>query len=182
MQHNFIFGLGRFSLIVVERGNESLKGLHTHALLPSLTTIPHHHPSLPSPNHSNTKMNTLNDRQRTTFQSQINSERSYSKEEREIIQRFWNTYDEIIILSIFSMLGIVFRIFAANFFSRFDDVFNERSALFTNLPLNCLSCFLMGLLCRGEDAMKTIDVRYSGIVGFVHGIGVESKEGGNKDD
>ena len=86
-------------------------------------------------------------------------EQLYTKEEQQLIERFWKRYDDIIILSLFSILGILFRIAATNFFTKFNDVFNETSALFTNLPLNCLSCFIMGLLCSGDDAIRIVHTR-----------------------
>jgi len=87
--------------------------------------------------------------------------KSYSYEEQQFIEQFWKRYDDIIILSIFSFLGILFRLMAASFFHKFDDVFNEKSALFTNLPLNCLSCFIMGIFSSGEDAAKIIFTRFN---------------------
>lgn len=87
--------------------------------------------------------------------------KSYSNEEQQFIEQFWKRYDDIIILSIFSLLGILFRLMAASFFHKFDDVFNEKSALFTNLPLNCLSCFIMGIFSSGEDAAKIIFTRFN---------------------
>jgi hypothetical protein len=67
------------------------------------------------------------------------------------LKSFWRTYDDIVILSLFSICGIVFRIFSATWFrSELGVVFSEDSALGTNLPLNCCSCFLLGLLCSGR--------------------------------
>ena len=91
-------------------------------------------------------------------------------EERRIVESFWRLYDDHIILSIFGILGILFRILASSFFRMFDDAFNENSALFTNLPMNCLSCFIMGLLCSGEDAMKILYSRTPGSRGGAGGI------------
>lgn len=68
-----------------------------------------------------------------------------------LLQSFWRTYDDVIILSLFSIFGIVFRIFSATWFRmELGVVFSEDSALGTNLPLNCCSCFLLGLLCSGR--------------------------------
>ena len=79
----------------------------------------------------------------------------------KFVTNFWTTYDDILILSIFTQLGIVFRVAMAIWFKYFDDVFSNESALFVNLPLNCLSCFFMGLLCPGERLMETISTRFS---------------------
>ena len=92
-------------------------------------------------------------------------------EERRIVESFWRLYDDHIILSIFGILGILFRILASSFFRMFGDAFNENSALFTNLPMNCLSCFIMGLLCSGGDAMKILYSRTPGSRGGAGGIG-----------
>jgi fluoride ion exporter CrcB/FEX len=79
----------------------------------------------------------------------------------KFVTNFWTTFDDVLILSIFTQLGIVFRLAIAIWFTWFDDVFSNDSALFVNLPLNCLSCFLMGLLCSGERLMETISTRFS---------------------
>ena len=99
-------------------------------------------------------------------------------EERRIVESFWRLYDDHIILSIFGILGILFRILASSFFRMFDDAFNENSALFTNLPMNCLSCFIMGLLCSGGDAMKIL---YSRAPGSRDGAdGIDDRNGAAK--
>ena len=68
-----------------------------------------------------------------------------------LLQKFWRTYDTLIILSICSIVGIVFRMLSAKWFRlEMGSVFSEDSALGTNLPLNVWSCFLMGLLCSGR--------------------------------
>ena len=68
-----------------------------------------------------------------------------------LLQKFWRTYDTLIILSICSIIGIVFRMLSAKWFRlEMGSVFSEDSALGTNLPLNVWSCFLMGLLCSGR--------------------------------
>lgn len=72
-------------------------------------------------------------------------------EDTYLLQQFWRTYDTIIILSIFAVLGIIFRMMSATWFRmELGVVFSEDSALGTNLPLNVWSCFLMGLLCSGK--------------------------------
>lgn len=53
-----------------------------------------------------------------------------------LLKKFWRTYDTIIILSIFAVLGIVFRMMSATWFRlELGSVFSEDSALGTNLPL-----------------------------------------------
>ena len=76
---------------------------------------------------------------------------SISQHDMLLLQQFWQTYDTIIILSIFAIFGIAFRMMSATWFrSELGSVFSEDSALGTNLPLNIWSCFLMGLLCSGR--------------------------------
>jgi len=82
-------------------------------------------------------------------------------EDRKFVEHFWTTYDDILILSLFTQLGILFRLGASFWFSVFDNVFSADSALFVNLPLNCLSCFLMGILCSGENLMEIVGTRFS---------------------
>ena len=60
-----------------------------------------------------------------------------------------------------TQVGIVFRLAAATGFTFFDCVFTNDSALFVNLPLNSLSCFIMGMLCSGERLMEIIATRFS---------------------
>ncbi len=89
---------------------------------------------------------------------------AYARQEREdeaFVQKFWTAYDEILILSLFTQIGILCRLGAAYGFRYFDSVFHSDSALFTNLPLNCLSCFVMGLLCSGESLMQIIETRFT---------------------
>ncbi len=89
---------------------------------------------------------------------------AYAAQEREdeaFVQKFWTAYDEILILSLFTQVGILCRLGAATFFRYFSNVFHSDSALFTNLPLNCLSCFVMGLLCSGESLMEIIHTRFT---------------------
>lgn len=83
------------------------------------------------------------------------------REDKAFVENFWTAYDEIIILSLFTQVGILCRLGAASFFRYFDGVFHSGSALFTNLPLNCLSCFVMGMLCSGESLMQIIHTRFS---------------------
>jgi len=83
------------------------------------------------------------------------------RQDREYVANFWNVYDDVIILSLFTQIGILCRLGMANWFKIFDGVFHSQSALFTNLPLNCCSCFLMGLLCSGESLMQIIGTRFT---------------------
>jgi hypothetical protein len=66
-----------------------------------------------------------------------------------------------IILSLFTQIGIVFRLGAATWFTFFDNVFSNDSALFVNLPLNCFSCFMMGVLCSGDRLMEISGTRFT---------------------
>lgn len=84
-----------------------------------------------------------------------------SEDDRAFVHHFWTTYDDILILSIFTQIGIVFRLAASSWFARFDNVFSKSSPLFVNLPLNCLSCFVMGILCSGERCMEVIGTRFT---------------------
>lgn len=77
------------------------------------------------------------------------------------VEQFWKYYDDIVILSIFTQLGIIFRLAAAGWFAYFDSTFRHGTALFVNLPLNCLSTFLLGLMCSGEDAMAIVETRFT---------------------
>lgn len=91
--------------------------------------------------------------------------------QEKIIKQFWLTYDEIIILSICSIFGIAFRLLGASWFRlELNFVFSEDSALGTNLPLNILSCFLMGVLCSGRDAMSIVTSKALG--GGIAGRGI----------
>jgi hypothetical protein len=103
--------------------------------------------SLPIPSSSSTL---------TPTENNLFEGKTYSSEECIVIEKFWKAYDEILILSLFSILGILFRLLFAQWFSIFDGVFNEQGALFTNLPLNCFSCWLMGFLCSGNEALDIV--------------------------
>jgi len=83
------------------------------------------------------------------------------QEDLRFVHHFWRTYDDILILSLFTQVGIVFRLASSTWFTFFDQVFSADSALFVNLPLNALSCFLMGALCSGERLMEIIATRFS---------------------
>jgi hypothetical protein len=65
-------------------------------------------------------------------------EPSSLEDDLEWVQNFWKTFDDIIFISLFTQLGMVFRLAAAKWFSVFDNTFRPDSALFVNLPLNCL--------------------------------------------
>ena len=89
---------------------------------------------------------------------------AYVAQERQdtmFVESFWTAYDEILILSIFTQVGILCRLLAAYWLKNFSDVFHPDSALFTVLPLNCLSCFIMGLLCSGESLMEIVVTRFT---------------------
>ena len=94
----------------------------------------------------------------TSFEQHFRQQES---DDQLFVERFWTAYDDIIILSLFTQIGIVFRLASATWFEIFDGVFNNESALFTMLPLNCLSCFIMGMLCSGERLMEIITTRFS---------------------
>ena len=75
-------------------------------------------------------------------------------------REFWRNYDTVIMLSICSVVGIFIRMMSATWFRlELGAVFSEDSALGTNLPLNVWSCFLLGLLCSGRDAMGIVHSR-----------------------
>ena len=80
-----------------------------------------------------------------------------------LLRHFWRSFDTIIILSICSVFGIAFRMMSATWFRlELGSVFSEDSALGTNLPLNICSCFAMGLLCSGREAMGIIHSKVLG--------------------
>ena len=94
----------------------------------------------------------------------IQFQRSFDVQEEQdqkYVERFWTIYDDIIILSLFTQLGVVARLAASTWFTFFDGVFQKDSPLFTNLPLNCLSCFLLGLLGSGDRLMENITTRFT---------------------
>jgi hypothetical protein len=101
-----------------------------------------------SDNHTN---NDLTAKDPDIEQSQQRQPVEPTTQDTVFVTSLWRTYDDVIILSLFSMLGIVFRIFSATWFRmELGVVFSEDSALGTNLPLNCCSCFMLGLLCTGR--------------------------------
>jgi fluoride ion exporter CrcB/FEX len=77
------------------------------------------------------------------------------------VENVWKTYDDIIFISLFTQLGMVFRLAAASWFAFFDETFRSDSALFVNLPLNCLASFLMGFFCDGPSLMSTVETRFT---------------------
>ncbi|GKY98411.1 hypothetical protein MPSEU_000798600 [Mayamaea pseudoterrestris] len=91
----------------------------------------------------------------------INQHQDEANDDADFVTHFWRMYDDVIILSIFTQIGILFRLAAATWFTYFDGVFSEGSALFVVLPMNCLSCFIMGLLCSGERLMEIVTTRFS---------------------
>jgi len=95
----------------------------------------------------------------TTFQQSFDVQED---EDRKYVEKFWTIYDDIIILSLFTQLGVIARLGASTWFTFFDGgVFRADSPLFTVLPLNCLSCFLLGLLGSGERLMEMITTRFT---------------------
>eukprot|EP00804_Cyclotella_cryptica_P031259 CCRYP_011080-RA/>CCRYP_011080-RA protein AED:0.25 eAED:0.25 QI:192/0.8/0.66/1/0.8/0.66/6/0/816 len=116
----------------------------------SLTSID----TLPNTN-TTSQCQYLNEQQQQ--QQATNQPPTQQSQDRVLLQSFWRTYDDVIILSLFSIFGIVFRIFSATWFRmELGVVFSEDSALGTNLPLNCCSCFLLGLLCSGREAIGIV--------------------------
>lgn len=83
------------------------------------------------------------------------------QQDKKFVEKFWTAYDDIIILSLFTQVGIVARLAVSTWFTFFDGVFSNDSPLFVNLPLNCLSCFLLGMLASGESLMEIIATRFS---------------------
>mmetsp|Transcript_20750 Transcript_20750/g.45023 ORF Transcript_20750/g.45023 Transcript_20750/m.45023 type:complete len:814 (-) Transcript_20750:52-2493(-) len=126
--------------------------------------------SNPSINATNAASLTPNHDQNNNQQQQQSQSTTTSHEEERttaqdmfLLQKFWRTYDTIIILSIFAVFGIVFRMMSATWFrKKLGSVFSEDSALGTNLPLNIWSCFLMGLLCSGREAMGIVHSKVLG--------------------
>ncbi|KAL7570029.1 hypothetical protein ACA910_017071 [Epithemia clementina (nom. ined.)] len=98
----------------------------------------------------------------TSHQSEFDDHfRQQEQDDIKFVSDFWKIYDDLIILSIFTQLGIVARLGSSLWFSFFDGVFSNDSPLFVNLPLNCLSCFILGMLCSGESCMEIITTRFS---------------------
>ena len=94
---------------------------------------------------------TFNQNHNSIPRNNIQQQQQRTSQDILLLQQFWRTYDDIIILSLFAIFGIVFRLMSAAWFKwQWGVVFSEDSALSTNLPLNCWSCFLMGLLCSGR--------------------------------
>lgn len=87
--------------------------------------------------------------------------RTEAKHDQTFVDSFWTTFDDILMLSIFTQVGILSRLAASTWFARFDDVFSHESALFVNLPLNCASCLCMGMLCSGNQLMEIVTTRFS---------------------
>ena len=87
--------------------------------------------------------------------------REQDRADRVFVENFWKTFDDILMLSLFAQLGVVCRLLSSIWFGYFDGIFSADGPLFTNLPLNCLSAFIMGLLCSGERLMEIITTRFS---------------------
>ena len=83
------------------------------------------------------------------------------RQDKEFVEDFWTIYDDIIILSLFTQIGIIARLGVAYSFRVLDAVFRKESALFSNLPLNCFSCWVMGFLCSGESLMEIVSTRFT---------------------
>ena len=77
------------------------------------------------------------------------------------VEGFWKTYDDIIFISILTQIGMVFRLAAAKWFSVFDKTFRADSALFIQLPLNCLACWVLGFLGDGPSLMSIVETRFT---------------------
>ncbi|KAL9190355.1 hypothetical protein ACHAXT_007566, partial [Thalassiosira profunda] len=96
-------------------------------------------------------------------QPQPTTEERENAQDALLLRHFWRSFDTIIILSICSVFGIAFRMMSATWFRlELGSVFSEDSALGTNLPLNICSCFAMGLLCSGREAMGIIHSKVLG--------------------
>jgi fluoride ion exporter CrcB/FEX len=93
--------------------------------------------------------------------TQSTEEADEAELDRLWVENFWKTYDDIIFISLFTQLGMVFRLAAASWFAFFDGTFSSDSALFVNLPLNCLGSFLMGFFCDGPSLMSTVETRFT---------------------
>jgi fluoride ion exporter CrcB/FEX len=84
-----------------------------------------------------------------------------TRDDIRFVNKFWTTFDDLVILSIFTQLGILFRLAFSTWFTFIDSVFSNDTALFTTLPLNCFSCFVLGLLCSGDTLMEVIVTRFT---------------------
>lgn len=93
-----------------------------------------------------------------TFQQSFAEE---EEQDRKYVESFWRVYDDVIMLSLFTQLGVVARLAASTWFTFFDGVFRADSPLFTNLPLNCFSCFLLGFMGSGDRLMEMITTRFT---------------------
>ena len=89
------------------------------------------------------------------------SEDEEMMQDRQFVESFWKSYDDIIIISLFTQFGIVLRLCAANWFRYVDSTFRYDDALFVSLPLNCLSCWMMGFISSGDDLMDVIQTRFT---------------------
>lgn len=97
-----------------------------------------------------------------TIHAVMNENFDQQEEEDDMfVIEFWRTYDDIIVLALFTQIGILARLGVSTWFTYFDTVFSADSALFVTLPLNSLSCFLMGLLCSGDRLMEIISTRFT---------------------
>ena len=115
---------------------------------------PRENPNVEAPNHGPP----TNPPSTSSFQQRFDAE---EEEDRKYVERFWTTYDDIIMLSMFTQLGVVARLAVSTCFTYFDGIFRESSPLFTVLPMNCFSCFVLGLLGSGERLMEVITTRFS---------------------
>ena len=135
----------------------SASGASQHEDTPVTPVTPEAAPAANSSRHSQTP-STDSNHHHQQFDQHFSQQ---ADQDRKFVHHFWTTYDDILILSLFTQLGIVFRLASATWFEVFDNVFSQDSALFVNLPLNCLACFFMGLLCSGERLMEIISTRFS---------------------
>lgn len=93
-----------------------------------------------------------------------NSITSQDYEERKQMHRmiheraesFWHHYDECVILCLGAQLGILLRRLSNFVTSNLNLVFNDQSALASDLPVNCLALFILGVICSGNDALDIV--------------------------
>jgi fluoride ion exporter CrcB/FEX len=135
---------------------QSNNNINNNNTTTTTTTIPTNHHEQQPPQQTSAQEESSSTQQQQ--QQQQEQQRA-----RHFVEHFWKTYDDIIILSLFTQLGIVFRIAAAHWFHYFDGTFSDASPLFVNLPLNCLSTFLMGLLASGQEIMSILETRFTPI-------------------